>query len=91
VDATLTAVKRLEGDAVRLVLVIESVARHRALGSAAADEWEAIRGSIGGRTPCVGWICDQVAAYGRGVRPLDAHGPLVVVALGDAPGRSPSI
>jgi hypothetical protein len=91
VDATLTAVKRLEGDAVRLVLVIESAARHRALGSAAADEWEAIRGSIGGRTPCVGWICDHVAAYGRGVRPLDAHGPLVVVALGDAPGRSPSV
>jgi len=87
VDATLTAVKRLEGDAARLVLVIESAARHRALGSAATDQWEAIRGSIGGRTPCVGWLCDQVAAYGRGVRPLDAHGPLVVVALGDAPNR----
>jgi hypothetical protein len=87
VEATLTAVKRLEGDAARLVLVIESSARRRALGSAAADEWEAIRGSVGARTPCVGWLCDQVAAYGRGVRPLDAYGPLVVVALGDSPNR----
>ncbi len=87
VDATLTALKRLEGDAARLVLVIESTARHRALGSAAADEWRAIKSEIPERTPCVGWLCDGVAAYGRGVRPLDAHGSLVVAALGDAPGR----
>lgn len=88
VDATLTAVKRLEGDAARLVLVIESAARHRALGSAAVGEWEAIRSAVGApRTPCVGWLTDRVAAYGRGVRPVDAHGALVVVALGDVPGR----
>lgn len=86
-DATLTALKRLEGDAARLVLVIESAARRRALGAAAADEWGAIRGSVGERTPCVGWVCDHVAAYGRGVRPLDVLGPLAVVALGDAPTR----
>lgn len=87
VDATLTAVKRLEGDAARLVLVVESASRHRALGSAAADEWEAIRTHVPARTPCVGWLCESVAAYGRGVRPVDAHGSLVVVALGDAPRR----
>ncbi len=87
VDAALTAVKRLEGDAAKLVLVIESRARHRALGSAAADEWEAIRGQVSPRTPCVGWLCESVAAYGRGVRPVDAHGSLVVVALGDTPRR----
>lgn len=80
-DAALTAVKRLEGDAARLVLVVESAVRHRALGSAAAEEWEAIRASVGARTPCVGWLCERVAAYGRGVRPLDASGSLVVVAL----------
>lgn len=87
VDATLTAVKRLEGDAVRLVLVVESASRHRALGSAAADEWEAVRSHVPTRTPCVGWLCESLAAYGRGVRPVDAHGSLVVVALGDAPRR----
>ena len=86
-DAALTAVKRLEGDAARLVLVIESSVRHRALGSAAADEWEAIRSEVPARTPCVGWLAESVAAYGRGVRPVDAHGSLVVVALGDAPPR----
>lgn len=87
VDATRTAIKRLEGDGARLVVVIESGARHRALGPAAADEWAAIRSEVDSRTPCVGWLCDHVAAYGRGVRPLDAHGSLVVVALGDAPRR----
>jgi hypothetical protein len=42
---------------------------------------------VDSRTPCVGWLCDHVAGYGRGVRPVDSHGSLVVVALGDAPRR----
>jgi hypothetical protein len=36
-------------------------------------------------TPCVGWLVEEVAAYGRGVQPTSAPGALVVVALGDAP------
>jgi len=87
VEATRAAVKRLDGDAARLVLVVESDARHRALGSAAGDEWTAIKNEVDARVPCVGWLCQSVAAYGRGVRPADAHGSLVVVALGDAPRR----
>ena len=87
VEAAVAALKRLEGDAARLVLVIESSARHRALGSAASREWAAIRTEVDPRTPCVGWLCEGVAAYGRGVRPVDVHGSLVVVALGDAPPR----
>jgi hypothetical protein len=87
VDAMRTALKRLEGDGARLVLVIESSARHLALGRAAAEEWSAIKSEVDSRTPCVGWLCDQVAGYGRGVRPVDAHGSLVVVALGDTPPR----
>src|SRR2546427_73216 len=87
VEATRAAVKRLEGDAARLVLVVESDARHRALGSAAGDEWAAIKNEVDARVPCVGWLCQSVAAYGRGVRPTDAHGSLVIVALGDAPRR----
>lgn len=87
VEAAAAALKRLEGDAARLVLVIESSARHRALGSAASREWAAIRNEVDPRTPCVGWLCEGVAAYGRGVRPVDAHGSLVVAALGDAPPR----
>src|SRR5207302_1800981 len=78
VEAARSALKRLEGDGARLVLVIESSARHRALGSAAADEWAAIKSEVDSRTPCVGWLCDHVAGYGRGVRPVDAHGSLVV-------------
>src|SRR5207253_10024500 len=42
VEATRAAVKRLDGDAARLVLVVESDARHRALGPAAGAEWTAL-------------------------------------------------
>lgn len=83
-EATLTALKRLQGHPPRLVLVIESVARHAALGHAAPAEWAAIRSEVGERTPCVGWLCDGIAAYGRGVRPVDAEDSLVVVALGES-------
>lgn len=86
-EATVTSVKRLQRGSPRLVLVIETRARHRALGGAAPAEWAALRAEIGAETPCVGWVCDQVAAYGRGVRPVDARGSLVVVTLGDPSAR----
>ena len=86
-EATVTSVKRLQRGTPRLVLVIETRARHRALGKAAPEEWEALRSQIGEDTPCVGWVCDQVAAYGRGVRPVDARGSLVVVTVGDPTPR----
>ena len=89
-EATLTALKRLQGHPPRLVLVIESTARHAALGHAAADEWAVIRGEVGERTPCVGWLCDGIAAYGRGVRPVDADDSLVVIAIGESL-RSPDV
>jgi hypothetical protein len=87
VDATLTALKRLQGVRARLVLVVESGARRLALGATAPAEWAALRAEVGDRTPCVGWVVEQVAAYGRGVRPVDADGSLVVVALGDGATR----
>jgi hypothetical protein len=85
VDAALTALKRLEEDPLRLVVVIESAARREALGKAADAEWTAIRQEVGERAPCVGWLCEQVAAYGRGVRPVDVPASLVVAAIGDPP------
>jgi hypothetical protein len=83
IDATRTAMKRLDGQPARLVLVIESEARLRALGDEAAEEWAAIRTEAGDASTCVGWLSEHVAAYGRGVRPVDADGALVVVAIGD--------
>ena len=87
-DATRTALKWLEAHPARLVLALESTARFHALGAAAEREWAAIReqvrehdGQAG--TPCVGWLCDEVAAYGRGVHPVDAPGALIVTAIGD--------
>ena len=88
VDATRTALKWLEGKPARIVFALESAARYRALGAAAEREWAAIRdqirehdGSAGG--PCVGWLCEEVAAYGRGVHPIDVPGALVIAALCD--------
>jgi hypothetical protein len=88
VDATRTALKWLEGRPARLVLALESAARYRALGAAAAREWTAIREQVrehdaASSGPCVGWLCDEVAAYGRGVHPVDVPSALVVAALGD--------
>ena len=89
-DATLTAVKRLDGRPARLVLVVESASRLDRLGSAARDEWAAIRSRLDETTPCAGWLVDDVAAYGRGVQPTAARGALVIVAIGDSPrGESP--
>ena len=87
-DATRTALKWLEGRPARLVLALESAARHRALGAAAEREWAAIRDQVreheaAGSGPCIGWLCEDVAAYGRGVHPVDVPGALVVAALGD--------
>jgi hypothetical protein len=84
-DATLTALKRLDGRPAKLVLVIESAERYAMLGTAARAEWTAMRSQMDEATPCVGWLVEEVAAYGRGVQPTAARGPLVVVALGDAP------
>jgi len=83
-DAMLTAVKRLEGRPPRLVLAIESAERQRLLGSAFTAEWAAMRSQLDERTPCVGWVGSQVAAYGRGVQPTVAPAALVIVTLGDA-------
>jgi hypothetical protein len=83
-DAMLTAVKRLEGRPARLVLAIQSAERRRLLGSAFAQEWAAMRGQLEDRTPCVGWVARNVAAYGRGVQPTGAPGAMVVVTMGDA-------
>jgi hypothetical protein len=84
-DAMLTAVKRLEGRPARLVLVIESASRRHLLGSASAREWASMRGELDEGTPCLGWVAEHVAAYGRGVQPTGAPGALVVVTLGDTP------
>jgi hypothetical protein len=84
-DATLTALKRLDGRPAKLVLVIETAERYALLGDAAHTEWAAMRSQMDETTPCVGWLVEQVAAYGRGVQPTTARGSLIVVALGDAP------
>jgi hypothetical protein len=84
-DATVTAVKRLDGRPARLVLALTTLDRQRRLGSAAAEEWAAIRAQLEENTPCAGWLVDDLGAYGRGVQPVAAPGALVVVALGDAP------
>jgi hypothetical protein len=84
-EATRTALKRIDDRSARLVLVFDTVARRLALGAAGhAEQWAEVHAEVGDRVPCVGWLCERVAGYGRGVRPVDEHGALVVAALGES-------
>jgi hypothetical protein len=57
--------------------------RRQVLGANAHDEqWSEMLAEVGDRGPCVGWLCDRVAGYGRGIRLADEHGALLVAALG---------
>jgi hypothetical protein len=89
-DATVTALKRLEERSARLVLVHESVERRNALGAAHAAELIRIQAAAGDVAPCVGWLCDRVAGYGRGIQPVDDDRALIVAAIGDAPSAGPA-
>jgi hypothetical protein len=82
-EATTTALKRLDERSARLVLVLDSVARRAALGEKADAEWSAILSEVGDRAPCVGWLCERVGGYGRGIQPTDQPGALMIAAIGD--------
>ena len=84
-EATKTALKRLDERSARLVLVFESAARYEALGALARDEWSGVLAEVADRAPCVGWLCERVSGYGRGIQPADQHGSLMVAAVGDPP------
>ncbi|MBI1734377.1 MAG: hypothetical protein HYR51_04315 [Candidatus Rokubacteria bacterium] len=88
-EATNTALKRLDERSARLVVVFESVARAATLGPAAAEEWHRIVAEAGD-VPCVGWLCDAVAGYGRGIQPADDPRALIVAAVGDSPLTPPT-
>jgi hypothetical protein len=83
-EATNTALKRLDERSARLVVVFETAARAAALESRAAEEWDRIAAEAGD-VPCVGWLCEAVAAYGRGIQPADDPRALIVAAVGDSP------
>ena len=82
-DAVTSALKGLAGAPPRLMVVCDTEARHQALGGAAPRAWADVQAEIGDSIPCVGWLCERVSGYGRGVQPVDEHGSLVVAALGD--------
>lgn len=84
-DAVNTALKRLEEHSARLVLVLESASRCQALATSAAAEWARVQFEVGEEAPCVGWVCERVAGYGRGIQPMDEPGSLLVAAIGDPP------
>lgn len=83
VDAAVTAVKRLEGQPARGMLVIESAARYRALGDRARQEWQAMREHMPSHVPCLGWLTRAECASGHGIVPTSETGSVVVAALGD--------
>lgn len=84
-EATTTALKRLDERSGRLVLVQETVARAEALGIRLADEWSRVQSAAGDRVPCVGWLCERVAGYGRGIHPAEDPRAFIAAAIGDPP------
>jgi hypothetical protein len=84
-EATGMALKRLDDRSAGLVMVLEAASRRRALGGYADNEWGRILSEVGYRAPCVGWVCDCVGGYGRGIQPVDESGSLMVAAVGDPP------
>jgi FIST N domain len=83
-DAASIAVKRLDGQPVRAVLVAQSAARHAALGRLAREEWAAVREQVGAHVPMLGWLTAAECGCGHGTMPTGERGSLIVVALGDA-------
>ena len=83
VDAAVTAVKRLEGQPARGMIVVESAARYHALGPVARREWHAMREQMPPQVPCIGWLTRAECASGHGVVPSSETGSVVVAAIGD--------
>jgi FIST N domain len=83
-DAASTAVKRLDGQPVRGVLVAQSAARHAVLGPLAQEEWMAVREQVGADVPMLGWLTSAECGCGHGTMPSGETGSLIVVAFGDA-------
>lgn len=80
-DAVVTALKRLEGQPARALLVIESAGRLAVQNGAARREWETIREHVAPEIPCVGWLTAfELAPDGNGQLALQ-NGSVVVVAF----------
>lgn len=80
-DAVVTALKRLEGQPARALLVIESAGRLAVQNGAARREWETIREHVAPEIPCVGWLTAfELAPGGNGQLALQ-NGSVVVVAF----------
>lgn len=80
-DAGVTALKRLEGQPARALLVIESAGRLAVQNGAARREWETIREQVPAETPCLGWLTTfELAPCGTGQLALQ-NGSVVVVAF----------
>lgn len=80
-DAVVTAVKRLEGQPARGLLVVESAARWAVQNGMARREWETIREQVGPDMPCLGWLTDFELVPGGGGQVALQNGSLIVIAL----------
>ena len=80
-DAVVTALKRLEGQPARALLVIESAARLSVQNGVGRREWEVVREHASPEIPCVGWLTtSELVPAGSGQLALQ-NGGVVVVAF----------
>jgi len=80
-DTVVTALKRLEGQPLRALLVIESAGRLAVQNGLARREWETIREHAAPEIQCVGWLTTfEFVPGGSGLADLQ-NGSVVVVAF----------
>ncbi len=80
-DAVVTALKLLEGQPARALLVVESAGRLAVQNGAARREWETIREQVPADAPCLGWLTTfELAPGGTGQLTLQ-NCSVVVVAF----------
>lgn len=80
-DATVTALKRLEGQAPSALLVVESAARWGVQNGSARRDWEMIREQAPAGTPLVGWLTASELTPAGGGQVTLQNGSVVVIAF----------
>lgn len=80
-DAVVTALKRLEGQPARALLVIESAARLAVQNGTAQRELEMVREQVTPEAPCLGWLTAFELVPAGGGQVALQNGSVVVIAF----------
>lgn len=80
-DATVTALKRLEGQTPSALLVVESAGRRAVQNGTARREWEMIRELVPSGTPLVGWLTASELVPAAAGQVALQNGSVIIIAF----------